>query len=601
MTRSYIVIIALFLSGITFCFSQVSMECATAIPICNNTPVNGGTNGFGSDDFNGASSSGCLEQTITGAIESNSAWYHFRTGERGELGFNIGHDTDEDWDFALYQSSDCTNLGDPLRCNFFDNRDQSSFTGVGEDPTGQPDSVQYDSWLTVEPGQDYYLLINNFSNSNSGFSIQFSGQVFEDYPLTALDCSIVNNLLGPPLAACANETVVLDATTFGALSYTWYEDIGAGFTEIVGETDPTLQVLNDAIYRVRVVTPSETIISDVQVAFTTAPLTEPLIDELFCHSDGLLFDLGAKEMEALGAQNPLEYIVSFHSSQTDADLGINPLPRRYPKNPGSETIYVRTASVENPNCFDALQSFELNALEVPVLTFDENVNLCDNASSVLIGETISDPGYTYLWSTGETTPSILVTQNGTYTLTATSTSSSESCSTTRTVTVASSAVPVITDVQIDDLQSSNTVTIITDVDGEFEYSLDNGTFQTSNVFNDVLPGVHTLTMRDLYGCGEVTEDIVVVGFLNHFSPNGDGLNENWHMEDLSNLSNPVVTIYDRYGKFIKQLTEFSSGWDGNFNGKPMPATDYWFKLSYLDDNGNRVVAKYMQSHFSLRR
>jgi hypothetical protein len=33
----------------------------------------------------------------------------------------------------------------------------------------------------------------------------------------------------------------------------------------------------------------------------------------------------------------------------------------------------------------------------------------------------------------------------------------------------------------------------------------------------------------------------------------------------------------------------------------LPSTDYWFKLTYLDDNGNRVDAKYLQSHFSLVR
>ncbi|NNF18861.1 MAG: hypothetical protein HKN61_03720, partial [Flavobacteriaceae bacterium] len=95
--------------------AQVSADCASAIPICSDTPVNGGTQGFGVDDFNGASETGCLEETTSGAIESNSAWYRFRTGASGELGFNIGFDTDEDWDFALYKATDCNDLGEPVR------------------------------------------------------------------------------------------------------------------------------------------------------------------------------------------------------------------------------------------------------------------------------------------------------------------------------------------------------------------------------------------------------------------------------------------------------------------------------------------------------
>jgi gliding motility-associated-like protein len=167
--------------------------------------------------------------------------------------------------------------------------------------------------------------------------------------------------------------------------------------------------------------------------------------------------------------------------------------------------------------------------------------------------------------------------------------------------VNASVLPQIDDVEIDDLQSNNTVTIITTIDGDFEYQLDSEPFQSSNIFEAVLPGAHTVTMRDTFGCGEVSEEIVVVGFLNHFSPNGDGLNENWHIDGLSALNDPVVTIYDRYGKLIKQLSEFTPGWDGTFNGLPLPSTDYWFKLSYVDNNGNRTYAKYLQNHFSLRR
>ena len=39
--------------GSSAIFAQVAPDCVTAVPICNNTPVNGGTNGFGVDDFGG--------------------------------------------------------------------------------------------------------------------------------------------------------------------------------------------------------------------------------------------------------------------------------------------------------------------------------------------------------------------------------------------------------------------------------------------------------------------------------------------------------------------------------------------------------------------
>ncbi len=584
-----------------FGYTQVSPDCATVVPICNNTPINGGTNGFGVDDFYGAASSGCLEQTTSGTIESNSAWYRFRTGASGQLGFNIGHNSSEDWDFALYQASDCSALGEPIRCNFFDNSDSKRFIGVGEDPTGDGESVHYEDWLQVEPGQDYYLFINNFSNVNSGFSIQFTGDIWLTNPNDALDCSIINNLLGPPIAACEGDTVVLDATTSGAVGYEWYSDTGSGFQLISGANASTYTAPDSAQYRVVVATGTGTIISDVQVGFNASPVTGTLTDAVYCHTPNTTFDLSTKDIEALGNQNPNEFIVSYHSSQSDADRGISPLPKEYEKSPGQETIYVRTTSLANPNCYDASESFLLDAIEVPELTFSEQMVICEGTGAITIGETMPNPNYTYQWSTGEQSPSIMVSEEGEYTVTVTHASSGSSCEATKTITVNISELPVITDVEIDDFKPRNTVRIITESNTELEYRLDDGDFQSSNTFEDVLPGSHEVTMRDIHGCGEVRENIVVVGYLASFSPNGDVLNERWQIEGLSELNSPVVTIFDRYGKMIKQMTELDAGWDGNLNGKPLPSTDYWFKLSYVDANGNRVNAKYLQSHFSLKR
>ncbi|NNG11403.1 MAG: T9SS type B sorting domain-containing protein, partial [Arenibacter sp.] len=549
----------LMIMAIQTVLAQVANDCINAIPICNNTPVNGGTSGYGVDDFNNAAASGCLEPTVTGFIESNSAWYRFRTGASGQLGFNIGFDTMEDWDFALYRAADCTTLGDPIRCNFFDNSDEDAFMGVGEDPTGNTTNVQYEDWIQVTAGEDYYLLINNFSNSNSGFSIQFSGQIFETNPLDALDCSIINNLLGAPLAACDNQNVVLDATSVNAVGYTWYSDVGMGYQILAGETAATLNVTTSAMYRVLVTTSvPPNIISEVQVAFSVAPTTDPVVDEAICSETGV-FDLGLKDNEALGAQDPNLFLVSYHSSLADATNGSNALPKQYSIVTGTEIIYIRVSSVENPNCFDASEQFNLQSISTPVLTFSDAVFICENTSGVPIGELFPNAQYTYSWDSGEITSSIMVTQPGDYTLTATNTSAGLMCTSTRTVTVVVSETPAITDVIINDLQASNTVEIVTDVVGLFEYQLDTGPYQASPVFNEVTPGMHTVTINDLNGCGSVSQTITVVGFATFFTPNGDGANDYWHIFGIETLQDPVVVIYDRYGKLLSQLDENNLG------------------------------------------
>ena len=78
--------------------------------------------------------------------------------------------------------------------------------------------------------------------------------------------------------------------------------------------------------------------------------------------------------------------------------------------------------------------------------------------------------------------------------------------------------------------------------------------------------------------------------------NGDGYNDYW------NIRLPVeyqgkISIYDRYGKLIKQIRSEEEGWDGTYNGNLLPSTDYWFKVNYIENNQQ----KEFKSHFSLKR
>ena len=589
------------IGGVLGVSAQISPDCGTAIPICSNTPVNGGTQGYGMDDFGGAAETGCLEQTLSGFIESNSAWYRFRTGASGQLGFNIGFDPQEDWDFALYRASGCGDLGEPVRCNFFDNSGQKSYMGVGEDPTGDTESLQYGPWLDVNAGEDYYLLINNFSNTNSGFSIQFTGQICVTNPYDALDCSIVSNLLGPPVAACQGDAVPLDATTTGAIEYRWFADTGSGFNLLAGENQPVLSVTSDALYRVQVnLSDGSQIISDVQVGFSPNPVAGLPTDVIECGGGGV-FDLGTKDAEVLGSQSPSDFRISYHETAGDAQAGLNPLSGALELTPGTRNIYVRLTSAANPDCYDATSSFALEVVEQPVLVFQEEVFICSQGGSATLGPDQAEAGVQYQWDTGETSAALTVPSPGTYTLTATRTVSGFDCQAIRTVEVVASATPAIDRVDVSDLQKENRIEIIPENNGNFEYALNDGAYQSSPVFNAVPPGNHTVYMRDTLGCGEISEQITVVGFPLFFTPNGDGLNDRWEVFGLERLTDPVLLIFDRYGKLLRQLDTQSPAWDGSYQGRLLPAADYWFRLEYTDASGQRQSAQFLNAHFSLKR
>jgi gliding motility-associated-like protein len=145
---------------------------------------------------------------------------------------------------------------------------------------------------------------------------------------------------------------------------------------------------------------------------------------------------------------------------------------------------------------------------------------------------------------------------------------------------------------------SNSITInATGVGGNYEYSLDGSPFQDSPTFSNVISGIHTVTVRDKNGCGSVTDTILVINYPKFFTPNADGYNDTWNIIDLKEQAKAVIYIYDRYGKLLTQIFPHRKGWDGLYNGSQMPSTDYWFTVSYEEDN----QSKEFKSHFSLKR
>lgn len=155
---------------------------------------------------------------------------------------------------------------------------------------------------------------------------------------------------------------------------------------------------------------------------------------------------------------------------------------------------------------------------------------------------------------------------------------------------------------LDDLSDSNNVEFFVDGDGDYEYAINGGEFQDESVFLDIPPGLNTVIINDKNGCG-TTEPIefLVVGYPKFFTPNGDGIHDAWNIKGIETLSNPVVFIFDRYGKLLKQLDETTIGWDGTFNGRPMPSSDYWFRLEYARNEDGVLVANTIRTHFSLVR
>lgn len=299
---------------------------------------------------------------------------------------------------------------------------------------------------------------------------------------------------------------------------------------------------------------------------------------------------------------PTNATVSYYETLNDAYNETNALASLFQNSTiDQQTIYVRIES--NSQCY-AISTVDLIVLYTPILepdvTADNPIYYCLDSypeTKRLFGGVLFDlpSNYYYLWSTGENTSFIDVNEIGTYLVTVTD---PNGCSSSRSIVVVASEIANINEVLIEGGNTYNTVTISVSGSGNYEYALDdaNGFYQSSNVFTNVLAGFHTVYVRDINGCGIASKLISVLGFPKFLTPNNDGYHDTWKVNGINALFHDGITIhiFNRTGKLITSLNNQTPGWDGNFNGRPLPSDDYWYSVTLIDGQEYR-------GHFTLKR
>ena len=86
------------------------------------------------------------------------------------------------------------------------------------------------------------------------------------------------------------------------------------------------------------------------------------------------------------------------------------------------------------------------------------------------------------------------------------------------------------------------------------------------------------------GCKDYDSLYVVVGSqpVDAFSPNGDGFNDYWFVEDIDQFSGNKVQIYNRWGELIFEDSCSPNCWDGKIDGKDAPIGAYYYIIDHND-------------------
>ncbi len=254
----------------------------------------------------------------------------------------------------------------------------------------------------------------------------------------------------------------------------------------------------------------------------------------------------------------------------------------------NNTVFVRVTSIDN--CFEVAK-LQFSFIDSPVITMDNAFPLCEFKNVVID----AGPGYdSYLWTTGQITQTISITQPGDYWVIVTENHGALICDSRKDFNIFLSNPATITEVKTSDWTIEDNIIIINVTGlGNYEYSIDGVTYQDSNRFTNLKSGDYKVFVRDKNECGIVDQDVFLLMYPNFFTPNDDGYNDTWKIKFSEFEPGLTIKIFDRNGKFIKQLGNIH-GWDGTYEGNALPSSDYWFLVSRRNGRAYR-------GHFTLKR
>ena len=496
--------------------------------------------------------------------------------------------------------------------------------------------------------------ITSYTGSNTIIYVRLFNTVTNCFNTTSFNVVVqplpVLNTIIPPLKQCDNDTDAITDFNLTQANVLLSNQSNLTFKYFLTQTDAqnnTGQITNDTAYNsanngivwARIENANgcfrtaqvNLIVSATQIPATFQKIVLEECDDYLDlndpDTDGIdYFDFTAATNSFASATNTIlalfannsNLTVTYYTTEAQALAEANPIDTTDPDGfrntvPNLQHIWVRIDSNINNDCVGLGQYLDLKVNPLPNFDIIDYKLLCvqpgSGAGSFPINATPITPGnYSYSWTPtnpnttgGQENAIFNAGTSGIYKVVVTNTATL--CSKEDQTELFISSAPNSVKLElVSEIFSSGLATIQAEVIGGFgsyEFSLNQVDWQTSPVFTNLANGVYTVYARDINGCLPIKQSnsVTTISYPNYFTPNGDTYNDTWNISGLTLEFKAKIFIFDRYGKLLKQINPYASGWDGKLNGEEVPSTDYWFKIEYIEDG----VQKEFKSHFSLKR
>jgi len=231
----------------------------------------------------------------------------------------------------------------------------------------------------------------------------------------------------------------------------------------------------------------------------------------------------------------------------------------------------------------------------PVLELGPDTTLCQGSALVLDA---GADGSVYLWSNGQTSSTITITEQGTYSVE----KFYGACSVVDNITIGASHLELGNNKIV---CQGETVVLDAGAGGIF-YNWSNG--ESVSSINVSMPGMYWVqkqqgdcllsdtVMVEMVDCSipPVTEGELYVP--NAFTPDHDGLND-FFGPKMDNIPQYNMTIFNRWGQAIFTSQNTGNMWDGTYKNEEVPTGIYIYSITYK--TGLRLVE--LKGHIALIR
>lgn len=420
----HLLVIAISFSSFLTVKGQINNDCVGAQVICSDEPIDFTPRGVGKDDFSNPNNRyGCfvIDPNFDTTAETHSAWYYFEFRTDMPLNSVIEFSISpfggfgNDYDFMIFGPDvSCDSLGDPIRCSY------APFlcafcpdTGLGNGTTDVSEGVWRDSIngkysdgfvapMVVQPGQGFYLMLDNFIGNATGFTLKWGGSAAPYLNCLANpQCKNRKISAGTNMQFCDKPAPFkINATAANVTNRVKYEWLGS---------PETLKYLDST----RILNPTVT----VPNGFTG------VLDYILSVSDGDCVIADAVSIQ-IGANPPLSIEgrrALCPGESTALSVPSSYLSFRWSNGDTTAVTSVNTAGIYSVTVtneigceFSTQTSVTLNTPPQPVL-IGGNVVCAGDSLKLSTNKNYNN----YKWSTNSMNPSINVTSPGTYTVTVT--------------------------------------------------------------------------------------------------------------------------------------------------------------------------------------